>query len=56
MAICLDILSPVCRVSIVMQSDFHDQVKVVKRILDFRWTMAKLVLVLEEALHKEGTI
>ena len=55
MAIYLDILSPICRISVAMQSDFHDPVKVVKRIKEFRWTMAKLVLVLDEALDKEGS-
>ena len=55
MAMYLDILSPICRISIAMQSDFHDPVKVVKRIKEFRWTMVKLVLVLDEALDKEGS-
>ena len=55
MAIYLDILSPIRRISVAMQSDFHDPVKVVKRIKEFRWTMAKLVLVLDEALDKEGS-
>ena len=32
LAIYLDILSPTRRISIDMQSDFHDPVKVVKRI------------------------
>ena len=53
MAIYLDILSPICSISVAMQSDFHDPVKVVKRIKEFRWTMAKLVL--DEALDKEGS-
>ena len=48
MAICLDILSPIRRISVAMQSDFHDPVKVIKRIKEFGWTMAKLVLVLDE--------
>ena len=55
MAIYLIILSPICRISVVMQSDFHDPVKVVKRIKEFWWTMAKLVLALDEALDKEGS-
>ena len=55
MAVYLDILSPICRISIAMQSDFHDPVKVVKRLKEFRWTMAKLVLVLDETLDKEGS-
>ena len=38
-----------------MQSDFHGPVKMVKRIWDFKWTMAKLVLVLNKALDKEVT-
>ena len=55
MAIYLDILSPIRRISVAMRSDFHDPVKVVKRIKEFRWTMAKLVLVLDEVLDKEGS-
>ena len=56
MAIYLDILSPIRRISVAMQSDFHDPVKVVKRIKEFWWTMVKLVLVLDEALDKEGSV
>ena len=48
MAIYLDILSPICRISVAMKSDFHVPVKVVKRIWDFRWTMAKLLVVLDK--------
>ena len=55
MAIYLDILSPIRRISITMQSDFHDPVKIVKRIKEFRWSMAKLVVVLDEVLDKEGS-
>ena len=55
MAIYLDILSSIRRISVAMQSDFHDPVKLVKRIKEFRWRMAKLVLVLDEALDKEGS-
>ena len=40
----LDILSWIRRISIAMQSDFHDPVKMGKRIWDFSWEMAKLVL------------
>ena len=40
MAIYLDNLSPICRITIAMRSD---PVAVVKRIWDFRWTVAKLV-------------
>ena len=54
MAIYLDILSLIHRI-VAMQSDFHEPVKVVKRIKEFRWAMAKLVLVLDEALDKKGS-
>ena len=33
-----------------MQSDFHDPVRVFKIIMDFGWTMAKLILLLGKAL------
>lgn len=32
MAIYLDIISPICKISVVMQSDFHDPAKVVKNL------------------------
>ena len=38
-----------------MQSDFHDQMKMVKTSREFRWTMAKLVLLLDKALDKQCT-
>lgn len=38
-----------------MQSDFHDPVRVFKIIMDFGWTMAKLILLLGKALDKEDT-
>ena len=55
MAICLDILSPIHRISLAMQQELHNPVKVIKRIQEFNWTMMKLVIVLDEALS-EGTV
>lgn len=45
-----DILLPIHRTSVDMQSDFHGPVKVVKRIWDSGWTMESIVLALDEAL------
>ena len=55
MAICLDILSSVRRISLAMQQELHNPVKVIKRIQEFNWTMTKLVIVLDEVLS-EGKV
>ena len=55
MAIYLDILSPIRRISSAMQQELHNPVKVIKRIQEFNWTMTKLVIVLDEALN-EGMV
>ena len=55
MAIYLDTLSPIRRISLVMQQELHNLVKVIKRIQEFNWIMMKLVIVLDEALN-EGTV
>ena len=55
MAIYLDILSPIRRISLAMQQELHNPVKVIKRIQEFNSTMTQLVIVLHEALN-EGTI
>ena len=34
-----------------MQQEIHDPVKVIKQIKEFTWTMAKLVILLEEAME-----
>ena len=47
MAIYLDILSPIRRISLAMQQELHNPVKVIKRIQEFNWTMTKLVIVLD---------
>ena len=41
-ALYLDILAPLCQLSLAFQQDFHDPVKVIRRIQEFTWTMAKL--------------
>ena len=51
MAVYLDILSPIHRISLAMQQEIHDPVKVVKQIKEFTWTMAKLVILLEQAME-----
>ena len=55
MVIYLDILSSIRRISLAMQQELHNPVKVIKRIQEFNWTMTKLVIVLDEALS-EGTV
>ena len=43
MAVYLDMLSPICRISLAMQQEIHDPVKVIKRIVD----QGKIVILLE---------
>ena len=51
MAVYLDILSPIRRISLAMQQEIHDPIKVIKRIKEFTWTMGKLVTILDQALE-----
>ena len=44
MAVYLDILSPIRRISLAMQQEIHDRGKVIKQIKEFMWTMAKLFI------------
>ena len=43
-AVYLDILSPIRRISLAMQQEIHDRGKVIKQIKEFMWTMAKLFI------------
>ena len=56
MAVYLDILSPTRRISLAMQQKIHDPVKVIKRIKEFTWTMAKLVIFLEQAMENANIL
>ncbi|XP_057291390.1 zinc finger protein 862-like [Hydractinia symbiolongicarpus] len=56
MAIYLDILSPIRRLSLSMQSDEHDPVKQVRRIQEFTATMAKLKIILLDTLDGSSDI
>ena len=53
MSVYLDVLSPIRRISVAMQQDLHDPVKIVRRIKEFTWTMAKLVLFFEQAISDD---
>lgn len=57
MAIFLDILSPLRRLSLAFQQEIHNPVKSIRRVQELKWTMAKLQLLIEESLENpEATI
>ena len=56
MAVFLDILSPIRRIQLAMQQEIHDRVKVIKRIKEFTWTMAKLVILLEQVMENTNIL
>ena len=56
MAVYLNILSPIRRVSLAMQQEIHDPVKVIKQIKEFMWTMAKLVILFEKAMENANIL
>ena len=49
MAILIDILSPLRRLSLSMQYENHDPVKIIRRINEFNWAMSKLRLMVENS-------
>ena len=53
-AIFIDILSPMHQLSLSLQRDKHDPVKVTKRLNQFTWPMSKLHLIIENSLDKDG--
>ena len=54
MAIYLDVLSPLHRLSLSMQSGDHNPVKQVRRLTEFTWTMAKLKMYVDQVLEGMG--
>ena len=55
MAIYLNVLLPIRRISVVMQQEIYDPVKDIHRIEKLTWTMAKRVIIFDDALSKEGS-
>ena len=53
-SIFIDILSPMCRLSLSLQRDKHDPVKVTRCLNEFTWTMSKLRLLIENSLDNDG--
>ena len=53
-AIFIDILSPMHQLSLSLQRDKHDPVKVTRRLNEFTWPMSKLHLIIENSLDKDG--
>ena len=56
MAIYLDVLAPLRRLSLAFQAEFHDPVKHIKRVQEFTWTMGKLKLLIDKSLSEENKI
>ena len=56
MAIYLDVLSPLRRLSLSLQSEFHDPVKQIKRVQGFTWTMRKLKILIETSLDEGSEV
>ena len=56
MAVYLDILSPICRISLTTQQEIHDPVKIIKQIKAYKWTIAKLVILLEQAMENASIL
>ena len=56
MSVYLDVLAPIRRISLAMQQEIHDPVKVIRRIKEFTWTMAKLILIFEEAIGDDNIL
>ena len=54
-AIILDVLSPIRRLSIAFQQKEHDPVKAVRQIQEFNWTMTKLKILTESSLEGQNT-
>ena len=55
MAIYLNVLLPIRRISVVMQQEIYDPVKDIHRIEKLTWTTAKRVIIFDDALSKEGS-
>ena len=51
MAIFMDILSPLRRLSLSMQYQNHNPVKIIRCINEFTWAMSKLRLIMENSLN-----
>ena len=56
LAIYLDVLSPLKRLSLSFQQELHEPVKAVRRIQDFNLTMVKLKLLVDESLENPDSI
>ena len=56
MALYLDVLSPIRRLSLAFQQELHDPVKAIRRIQEFTWTLAKLQLLIDASLDEPDSI
>ena len=56
MALYLDVLSPIRRLSLAFQQELHDPVKAIRRIQEFTWTMSKLQLLIDSSLDEPDSI
>ena len=56
MSIYLDVLSPMCQLSLLFQKDLHDPLKAVHRVQKSTWTMAKIQILIENTLNSQDSI
>ena len=49
----IDVLAPLRRLSLSLQSELHEPVKQIKRVQQFTWTMSKLKLLIDSSLDDE---
>ena len=53
-AIFIDILSLMCSLSLSLQRDKHDPIKITWYLNEFIWTMSKLHLIIEKSLDEDN--
>ena len=53
LAIYLDVLAPLRRLSLSLQSELHDPVKEIERVQQFTWTMSKQKLIIDASIENK---
>ena len=52
-AIFVDMLSPMCQLSLSLKCDKHNPVKITRGLNEFTWTMSKLHLIIENSVDED---
>ena len=55
-ALYLDMFALLCHISVSMQQEIRDPVKVIKSIKEFTWTTSKLAIIIDEALSSDSIL